>query len=72
MLYPWMLPKSCLWLKAMKKENKLADIAGRYHKDVMRSIRLMEPALEKVNGRNFALVENEEYAVFTNFGENPK
>lgn len=33
----------------------IAKITGRNHKDVMRSIRNMEPAWEKINGRNFAL-----------------
>jgi phage regulator Rha-like protein len=36
---------------------EIAELAGRNHKDVMRSIRDMEPAWVKVNGRNFALVE---------------
>ena len=36
---------------------EIAELAGRNHKDVMRSIRDMEPAWEKINGRNFALVE---------------
>lgn len=37
--------------------REIAEIAGRNHKDVMRSIRDMEDAWVKVNGRNFALVE---------------
>ena len=36
---------------------EIARIAGKQHKDVMRAIRSMEPAWERVNGRNFALVE---------------
>ena len=36
---------------------EIAELAGRNHKDVMRSIREMEPAWVKVNGRNFTLVE---------------
>lgn len=36
---------------------QVAEIAGRNHKDVMRSIREMEDAWVKVNGRKFALVE---------------
>lgn len=35
----------------------IAEITGKQHKDVMRAIRNMEPAWEKVNGRKFALVE---------------
>ena len=34
---------------------EIAELAGRNHKDVMRSIRDMEPAWLKVCGRNFAL-----------------
>ena len=36
---------------------EIAAITGKQHKDVMRAIRNMEPAWEKVNGRKFALVE---------------
>lgn len=36
---------------------EIAELTERNHKDVMRSIREMEPAWEKVNGRKFALVE---------------
>ena len=36
---------------------EIADVTGRNHKDVMRSIRKMEDAWVKVNGRKFALVE---------------
>ena len=36
---------------------EIAEITGRNHKDVMRSIREMEGAWAKVNGRKFALVE---------------
>ena len=36
---------------------EIAEITGRNHKDVLRSIRNMEPAWVSVNGRNFALVE---------------
>ena len=35
---------------------EIAQVTGKMHKDVMRAIRNMEPAWEKVNGRNFALV----------------
>lgn len=37
---------------------EIARIAGKQHKDVMRAIRSMEPAWEKVCGRNFALTSN--------------
>ena len=36
---------------------QIAEITGKNHKDVMRAIRNMEPAWEKVNGRRFALVD---------------
>ena len=36
---------------------EMAEVTGRNHKDVMRSIREMEDAWVKVNGRKFALVE---------------
>ena len=36
---------------------QIAELTGKNHKEVMRSIRNMEPAWEKVNGRRFALVE---------------
>ena len=36
---------------------EIAELAGKQHKDVMRAIRNMEPAWERVNGRKFALVE---------------
>lgn len=36
---------------------QIAELSDRNHKDVMRSIREMESAWEKVNGRSFALVE---------------
>lgn len=36
---------------------EIAELSGKNHKDVMRAIRNMEDAWEKVNGRNFALVE---------------
>ena len=45
----------------MKQETMssllIAEICGKQHKDVMRAIRKMEPAWEKINGRKFALVE---------------
>ena len=36
---------------------EIAEVTGKQHKNVMRAIRNMEPAWEKVNGRKFALVE---------------
>lgn len=36
---------------------EISELSNRNHKDVMRSIREMEPAWLKINGRNFALVE---------------
>ena len=35
---------------------EIAQVTGKMHKDVIKAIRNMEPAWEKVNGRNFALV----------------
>jgi len=37
--------------------REIANLTGKMHKDVLKAIREMEPAWEKVNGRNFALVE---------------
>lgn len=36
---------------------QIAELTGKQHKDVLRAIRTMEKAWEKVNGRKFALVE---------------
>ena len=36
---------------------EIAELTGKQHFHVMEAIRKMEPAWEKVNGRNFALVE---------------
>ena len=36
---------------------EIAEVTGKQHKDVMRAIRNMEPAWEKVNGGNFSRVE---------------
>ena len=36
---------------------EIAEVTGKAHKNVMRAIRNMEPAWERVNGHNFALVE---------------
>lgn len=34
---------------------QIAEVSGRQHKDVLRAIRTMEPAWEKITGRKFAL-----------------
>jgi len=36
---------------------EIAELTGKAHKDVMKAIRSMEPAWEKITGRNFALSE---------------
>jgi len=38
---------------------QIAEVTGKAHKDVMRAIRNMEPAWEKVQGRKFALMQKE-------------
>ena len=38
---------------------EIAEITGKAHKDIMRAIRNMEPAWEKVQGRKFALMQEE-------------
>lgn len=42
-------------IKKTMSSLEIAELAGRNHKDVMRSIRDMEPAWVKEGGRNFAL-----------------
>ena len=37
--------------------REIADLAGKEHKNVLRDIRNMEPAWEKVNGLKFELIE---------------
>ena len=37
--------------------REIAELAGKPHNDVLKSIRTMEPAWEKVNGGKFSLVE---------------
>ncbi len=51
------MAKEIILSKQTMSSLEIAELAGRNHKDVMRSIRDMEPAWVKVNGRNFALVE---------------
>ena len=41
----------------MMTSLEIAELTGKQHKDVLKAIRNMEPAWEKVNGRKFALVE---------------
>ena len=36
---------------------EIAELTGKQLKHVMEAIRRLEPAMEKVNGRKFALVE---------------
>jgi len=38
---------------------EIAELTGKQHKDLMRAIRNMEPAWEKVHGRKFALMFRE-------------
>ena len=45
---------------------EIAELTGKQHKDVMKTIRNMEPAWLKVNGRKFALVEYQDKRVGTN------
>ena len=40
--------------------REIAELAGKQHKNVLRDIRNMEPAWEKVNGLKFELVEYED------------
>ena len=42
-------------LKETMSSLQIAEISGKRHKDVMRAIRKMEPAWEKICGRKFAL-----------------
>ncbi len=37
--------------------REIADLTGKQHSTIMRSIRAIEPAWKKVNGLNFELVE---------------
>ena len=38
---------------------EIAELTGKQHKDLMKAIRNMEPAWEKVHGRKFALMSRE-------------
>lgn len=58
------IPSALIRLKESMHEDvrrmtslEIAEISGRAHKDVMRAIRMMEPAWVNVTGRNFALSE---------------
>ena len=44
-----------LMTKETMSSLQIAEITGKLHKDVMRAIRKMEPAWEKICGRKFAL-----------------
>lgn len=50
-------PNGNEFAKKFMTSLEISEIIGRQHKSVMRSIRNMEPAWAKVNGRKFALVE---------------
>ena len=51
-------PKTkCRGLTLEVKISEIAQLSGKQHKDVLKAIRNMESAWEKVNGRNFALVD---------------
>ena len=39
----------------MMTSLEIAELTGKMHKDVMKAIRNMEPAWEKVQGRKFAI-----------------
>ena len=39
---------------------QIAEVTGKQHKDVLKAIRSMEPAWEKVRGRKFALSQYEQ------------
>ena len=41
----------------MMTSLEIAELTGKMHKDVMKAIRNMEPAWEKVQGRKFALLQ---------------
>lgn len=36
---------------------QIAEISGKPHNDVLKAIRAMEPAWEKINGGNFSLIK---------------
>ncbi|MGV4506507.1 Rha family transcriptional regulator, partial [Ornithobacterium rhinotracheale] len=46
-----------LSIKDTMSSREIAQIAGKNHKEVLRSIRNMERGWVKVSGRNFALAE---------------
>ena len=48
--------RTCTFIH-FKNNKEIAQLSGKQHKDVLKAIRNMESAWEKVNGRNFALVD---------------
>lgn len=48
---------SLLDSKQTMSSLEIATLTGKLHNDVMKAIRKMEPAWEKINGGNFSLVE---------------
>lgn len=46
-----------LVIKETMSSLHIAEVSGKRHTDVLRSIREMEPAWAKINGRKFALVD---------------
>lgn len=46
-----------LVIKETMSSLQIAEVSGKRHTDVLRSIREMEPAWAKINGRKFALVD---------------
>ena len=44
-------------IKKTMTSKEIAELTGKLHKDILKAIRAMVPAWEKVNGRNFSLVE---------------
>ncbi len=51
------MDKELIFKQQRMTSLEIAEITGKLHKDVMKAIRNMEPAWEKVNGRKFAPVD---------------